>query len=298
MDATPKPFCSECNDEGRIEVVGGDEIRFRQCRCAYAKAMKRHISYNGSLDLARAPVVTKSPLYTTKDDGEVVIDLTTKNLFIKGDWDQLRSHIKWALICKGLSFNFVMVTDEYLKQIFVGNEAKKNRPSARSDADSFNSLRDRIGGQYPLAIIRLGFLGYKNVAMPGLLKEALRIREAATVPTWLLEDDPECPFDPDHRAWSPEVWSYITKNFETFELNGAEATVASEEKPSEAVGSLREANLSPEDGLPPEALETPPDEVDDTPGMSLEMDSVLGGGSNKFKSRTSKYKGRGPAGGY
>jgi hypothetical protein len=200
--------CSRCDGSGFI-LNPNNDTHVKQCLCAYAKALKANLG----LEIASANLITESPLYK-----QGAFDLTLKDLYIRGDWDTLLSHFKWALGCKGPMFRFKIVTDENLKTVYVGAESYTSRPrSERDGVQTHNSLGDLIGKDVELVILRLGFIGHKNVAMPGILKEALRLREGIKKITWIVED-PESPFGPGHFSYSDEVAKYIDRNFQVLEL--------------------------------------------------------------------------------
>jgi hypothetical protein len=145
-------------------------------------------------------------------------DRTGENLFIKGYWKDLLPHLKWSLGCKGPDFRFRLLTDEKLKIIYLGAESYATKAKSRRDeVVTYNSLNDLVGPDIDLVIIRLGFLGYKNIAMPGILKEALMIREFACKPTWIIEV-PTSIFGFGHFSYSEDVWDYISANYTTVDL--------------------------------------------------------------------------------
>jgi hypothetical protein len=114
------------------------------------------------------------------------------------------------------------VTDERLKNVFVGNESYAAR--SRKDRDylqTMNSMGDLIGIESDLVVILLGYLGHTNKAAPGLLKEALMLRAGLSKPTWVAENT-DILFQPDYPAYSPEVVYYMDQRFETVELEGFE----------------------------------------------------------------------------
>src|SRR5690606_6881956 len=114
--------------------------------------------------------VTDSPLLSL---GEEKVDRTGDNLVLVGcKWVNLLPHLKWALGVKGIGFRYRIVTDLDIKTVFVGSESYAQRSrSRRDDMATYNSLGDFVGSDYQLAIIRLGFLGHKNIAGAGSLKE-------------------------------------------------------------------------------------------------------------------------------
>jgi hypothetical protein len=222
--ADEKPVCmfNTCDGSGFIEV---NEDTSARCRCSLVRALIRHLGP----DIAAAPDINESPLYKVNPQaaraGESpLVDKTQSNLFLKGWWTDLLPHLKFVLIAKGIDFPYRIVTDERLKTIYVGAEAYLSRSrKRREDGDSYNSLSDLIGPEFKLIVVRMGFLGHRNVAMPGILKEALMLRQAAGRATWLVEE-PDRLFGPYHRAYDEDVASYIDRHFEVIDLT-------SEEKP-------------------------------------------------------------------
>lgn len=213
VDKKPCPYCGDV-DNGMIQV---DETTYRQCICSYARALKNHLG----LEIASAKTLSDSPLLQLDADPQnpPVVDKTKKDLFLKGWWRDLLPHFKWALGCQGLGFYFNIVTDERLRTVYMGAESYSSRSrKKRDEIQTFNSLNDIMApDHYQLVIIRLGFLGYKNVAMPGILKEALMIRQAARAPTWIIED-PNDPFVPGHLSYNEDVAGYIKQVFETLDF--------------------------------------------------------------------------------
>lgn len=208
--------CPRCNDLGYVQSDDSDAT-VKQCVCAYARALKVHLGP----EIAGAPLITSSPLY---DHG--VTDRTGDDLHLRGEWHaNVLPHLKWALGCKGPSFRFRVVTDEKLKNVYVGAESYQARARQKNKEEVVNSLSDLVVGDISLLIIRLGFLGHTNRAMAGVLKETLMLREAASRATWLV-DSPDNRWEIGHRAWSEEVSSYVTRRFESLNLTGGDFLVA------------------------------------------------------------------------
>ena len=206
--------CAKCAYTGIIHVEG-DDTRVQQCICSYAKTLKAYLGP----EIAAAPTITRSPFYVLGGKGEPPkADRTTDSLFIKTYWSDLLPHLKWGLACKGPLFRYRIVTDEKLKTVYVGNESYRTRSrEVRDEVTTFNGLGDLVGPEIDLVIIRLGFLGYKNVAMPGVLKEALMIRESASKPTWIVEV-PSSPFGAGHFSYNEDVANYVERLFEVINL--------------------------------------------------------------------------------
>ena len=208
--------CAICGGSGMIEV--SQDTR-KRCSCSFVKAFRERVG----VEIASARAIPSSPLFQPGEPGSPpLVDLTTKNLFIKGWWADIVPHLKYVLIWKNYQYNLhyytQVITDERLKTIFLGNEAYTVKARGkRDDMETYNTMSDIIGQDRHLVIIQLGFLGHKNVAMPGILKEALMMRQAMGRPTWIVES-PDSLFTYGHRAYSDEVAEYIRQRFEPLDL--------------------------------------------------------------------------------
>lgn len=201
-----QPTCSKCGDTGFIRL---DEERTKECVCLYAKRVQKHLG----VEIASSENIPNGLLFKY-GDGKVTLDRTQEDLFLSGVWEDLLPHLKWAFLCKGMGFSFLTVTDERLKNVWLGSEAyTKKQQKKREDGESFNGLHDLIEKPH-LLIIRLGFLGYSNKAMPGILKEALLLRRSATKPTWVMEDPSIAAFNETHHSYDPAVAAYIREGYE------------------------------------------------------------------------------------
>lgn len=201
--------CAQCGGSGILRVPDNDGM-VQQCRCSFLAALRAHLGP----EIASARLLKASPLYGFKP----ARDRTSDNLFLHGPWGDILAHLKWTLAAKGTGFTFKIVTDERLRTVYVGSESYAQRQrQARDHGEVYNSLADLIGPP-ELVIIRLGFLGYRNIAMPGVLKEALMLREGPGKATWLV-DMPHQEYTFGHHAYSEEASMYIEANFEHVWLN-------------------------------------------------------------------------------
>jgi len=210
------PVCPICKSpDGKIDV--GDDADKKQCVCSFRVNIKKRLPP----EIAEAAPINASPLMELGRPGEVRADLTSENLFIKGYWSELSSHLLLVFTVKmlhNLLYQFQIITDARLRDVFVGSEAYTSRSrKKRDDIQTFNSLSDVIGGDKELVIIRLGFLGWINKAMPGILKEAIRLRHAAGKPTWIVEE-PNSIFGPGHFSYDAEVAEMISQRFSVVEI--------------------------------------------------------------------------------
>ncbi len=148
-----------------------------------------------------------------------------------------------------MAFQFRIITDARVKDIYVGDESySKKAKKKRDDEDSFNSLRDLLEDP-DLVIIRLGFLGYSNKAMPGALKEACLTREALKKATWLVEDPEIAPFSQGHHAWSPEVEVYVHRTFAEIDLEGEAVRPSPKPSLEKAPSFVGGPSLDPEEDM-------------------------------------------------
>ena len=215
MPEPDKRVCPTCNGVGFLYYEETDVSEL--CNCKIAAMMIHHLGKN----IAKAPTILESPLLKlpAKSGDPFVLDRTKDNLLIKCVWTDLLSHLKLCLWSKGLNFRFQIVTDERIKSVYVGNEAYKSRSKAsREDLVTHNSIADLVMGDYALVLIRLGFNCHKNIAAPGVVKEALMMREAAGKPTWIIEEPLSSPFVYGHFTWSEDLQVYIDQNFTTIDM--------------------------------------------------------------------------------
>lgn len=210
------PMVKGCDGQGYIMThvpemadKGLNPECVRQCPNLRAREIAQHLG-----PLAKIQHVESSPLYQGGPGEEPTVDLTGTNLFITGcRWHNFQPHLKLAVGRKGLTFTFRWFTDERLKNIFVGNEGYKARRQEQAGKEVNNGLRDALG-DLDLCIIKVGYLGHKNVAAPGLLKEALLIRASVNRATWILHD----PDRPWIHSRDPDVVEMVRSYFTEIEI--------------------------------------------------------------------------------
>ena len=206
------PGCRFCGGSGRYKK-DGDSI---QCYCDFWVEFRKRVPP----DIAEAPPITESPLLTPGPiSGIPRVDLTGENLFIKGWWDDLVSHLYIVLAYKmmlNLLYPYFIVTDLNIVDTKLRNSGNKPKKD-RDQGDPARCLTDYLGEHKELVIVRLGFLGYKNQAAAGYLKEALGVRQVASKPTWIVEE-PESIFGPGHFSYDQAIAEYIAKRFKVIDL--------------------------------------------------------------------------------
>jgi hypothetical protein len=221
--------CPLCGDTG-FTYNPNDDTSVQQCVCSYKKSLRIHLG----LKIASAPLPegSKSPLFmpALKRGDPPVVDRTGDNLFLKSYYGDLLPHLKWALGGKGLKFRFVILSDEKVLRIWLGSDSHRSQREVEDGEGYVESLHDVIGSDVDLFILRLGYLGYPNKSMPGVLHEALMLREAASKPTWIIEQ-PNSIFGYGHRSYSDDLAEYIQQNFEVIEFKPGKATKDAEFEP-------------------------------------------------------------------
>jgi len=190
-------------------------------------------------------------------------------------------------------FRFLLITDERIKNVFVGNESAKVKPKEERDTTkSFNCLADLVC-DHDLVVVLLGFLGHKNVAMPGALKEALMLREVAQKATWIV-DKMDYPFGIGHHSYSEDVSDYIFSHFQCLDIErtGSSKTEGDDPQVLEEVSGFRT----------PIVVESEMDSELQVDSEDDDLADLLGPTVRKPKHKPYKYKrrpnGGGPGGGF
>lgn len=206
------PGCRFCGGTGGYIDDNDNSV---ECRCEFWVKFRKRVPP----EIAEASAAFESPLLTPGPTGEAIVDLTGENLFIKGWWDDLVSHLYTVLsykMMRNLLYPYFIVTDLNIVDTKLRNSGNKPKKD-RDQEDPARCLTDYLGEHKELVIIRLGFLGYKNQAAAGYLKEALGVRQVAAKPTWIVEE-PESPFGPGHFSYDQTIAEYIAKRFKVIDL--------------------------------------------------------------------------------
>jgi hypothetical protein len=281
------PGCSICNNpDGKIET--DEHGSTRQCACSF----RAHCQKRLPPDIAGAEPILTSPLLHIGAPGEVMVDLTNESLFIKSWWSDFAPHLLMALtyrMLQNLMFPFRITSDAELRDVYVGARAYSSRSrQRRDDIPTYNSLADFIGGDRELVVIRLGGLGYRNRAMPGILLEAMLARRMTSKATWIVEE-PNSIFGEGHFSYSPEAAKEIREHYQVVDL-----TNPSDTRPIVPRG-VQGAPLEEEEGIsldenpvPRKPCVMPEPAIQPTATSSINMDIVTG--SNR-SSRPRRGKG-------
>jgi len=170
----------------------GEGDLMRHCPNMARKLKIEHVRERLDLDIRESKSIPSSPLFSPSTNGPPLVDLTQQNLLIRGVTRAgFLPHLKLALVGKiwtNPTYAYKVVGDARLRDVYVGNEAYRSRAAtAREQTENNNAIADLVGKDYDLVVILLGTLGHKNVAAPGILREALMHREMLGKPTWLFQ---------------------------------------------------------------------------------------------------------------
>lgn len=275
-----------CKD-GEISV---NDITVRRCPNICVRDAVDSIHRRLGSEIASAANILESPFYRPRKDESTTseVDCTTKNVRIRGTtWSEFLPHLKLVLVCHP-TLTFKVVDDGRLRDVFVGGEAYRSTAvSKRDQRETHNVIRELVGQEFGLVILRLGHLGWKNVAASGVLEEALKIRETDNQPTWVFEScDPAYVWKHSH---STEVESYIESRYEEVHLTselGVEVAsgdigLDSPETSEDLFVDVETAPVEHSSFVPETAQGSfgePSDESD-------RLDVMLGGGSKRHKYR-------------
>lgn len=201
------PQCPNCGGTGHIFT----NLTARRCEVCLA----RNLISNKLGWLNKARNIKSSPL----------AGKTHSNVFILASDDEANAHLKYTFTQLGADERWVYITDSDVLQAWLG---KPNPAKAEN-------LQDLV--EYPFMVVRLGVLGYKNVALSGVLHELVQLRLLSSLPTWLIS----------HRElraetcleYSPELEILISQNFTRVAMARFKAQ-ATESAHSIAMGHARQ----------------------------------------------------------
>lgn len=210
-----KDACPICLGRGYIDIVEGDPeyeerkklwgkhadayIMTRRCECLLRRQFRAWVG---------------APIYNARIIEESALaGMDGKDLFITASRADFLAHFRRYLIDHEFTYFWRLTTDSDLRDIFVGNVP--DYPSI----SSFTRDPD-------LVIIQLAVLSYKNVAMSGVVLEALRGRQFEGKPTWVV-NPPDYPFREGHLAWSPELEYFMGESFHEVKIKNTQRIVSS-----------------------------------------------------------------------
>jgi len=151
--------CQICKDEkATFTGYSSDGFpRYMRCICATRKIWANRLG---------------PQIYTAK---KIKISMLSSyfgdNLFIRGDTASFYSHLRCALLLKGLKFKFKILNDSKIFNIWIGKDK------------DFDSLQDLVG--LDLLVIMMGATIYENRAHAAVIQEACYARMMEGKSIWV-----------------------------------------------------------------------------------------------------------------
>jgi hypothetical protein len=208
------PHCETCGGLGHIFI---DSMTSKRCVCLlrslYALKLGR---------LMNVKTAKNSPLLKKLDS----------NLYLIVDDDTIAPHLKASFIMMGLDARWVYIDDSNVLQTWLGG-------TNSAGADNIPELME-----IPFMALRLGVVGYKNVALSGVLCELLMGRALSNRPTWIITPRP---VTQDCLEYSTELIGILKRYFEqsTFKVAKThEDTEAPEELTVKSKKPVKMANIN------------------------------------------------------
>lgn len=209
------PNCAVCQGRGRLPAEGNGPPALTLCRCVLHQEILANVE-RGMRGLSKAAKVPSSPLLKYMDADARVTARTP--------WFQ--AHLRHVAVRQPPRWGFRVCTDADLMQAWLATAALAGHEIRDPDAAEglarrsldFMTLVD-IALPPTLLIIRLGVKSARNVAMPEVLLEAIRVRTHEGRPTWVW-DQPDNPLMEGHIGWSPTVveeisgWAHVREGDE------------------------------------------------------------------------------------
>lgn len=209
------PNCSVCHGRGRLPAEGNGPPALTLCRCVLHQEILENVE-RGMRGLSKAAKVPASPL--TK--------FVAANARVTASTPWFQAHLRHVAVRQSPRWGFRVCTDADLMQAWLATAALQGHEIRDPDAADglgrrsldFLTLVD-IALPPTLLIIRLGVKSARNVAMPEVLLEAIRVRTHEGRPTWVW-DQPDNPLMEGHLSWSPSVveeisgWSHVREGDE------------------------------------------------------------------------------------
>ena len=204
------PKCRMCKGTGKVRIkTDNAPPKEKMCNCTIASRLLKNAD-NGWYGVSSAPKVSGSPLS----------DLTEDNVWVTGDMDWMKAHVRHIAIRKPLSWRYKVITDKELMASWLATAALAGVDILDKEAFEVTTAKlsiEDLVQPYDLVIIRLGVKAARNSAMPEVLLEALALREHLETATWVW-DQPHRPLIEGHRCWSMNVqveldsWTRVRHN--------------------------------------------------------------------------------------
>jgi len=263
-----KPDCKRCHGRGVVPMPEGERPPFsvgevtKPCLCTFHRDTLLNME-RGWKNLTKC-----KPFH-----GSVLLDFVKKNLWATADLETLRNHLGWTAYRQGRRWRFKVTSDVALMTAWlytaneIFDEEVDTHRHTQEEEDRYSRIDDLVGG-WDLLVIRVGVKAARNQAAPEVLLEALRIREQAGLPTWVV-DSPSEPWEVsfDQRIaehmemWERRVLSDKPRREEGAQAEGESIDQAVQKGYSGAGGIKTMSFLPTSSHVPVMVQEDTPDEV-------------------------------------
>ena len=193
---TKTKTCDICNGVGYLPVPNDPDTRIK-CKCTLIRLYRNKLGN----DVFNATNLKRSA-YSDRVD---------KNVFVTANRHDFLPHLRYTLIDHGLNFFSRVTNDSQMLDAWLSKEMTHSQSEGTASHVDYTSLRDLVENPQ-LLIIFLCVVSYTNRALPGILLEAMRIRNFVGKPTWIINPHTH-PFNQGHLCWSAEVEEFIVGNY-------------------------------------------------------------------------------------
>lgn len=209
--------CPLCKGRGVVPIPEEERPAYllpgttRYCECVRKRDLMDNLKA-GWAPLAKVKSAKNSPL----------ISKTGKSIWLRITDDQLRQHLRAAVLKRSPRWSFKVITDSDLitSWLYSANEVfDADVGASRARGDNTATRITDLVEPYDLTIIRTGFKAARNAATPEVFLEALLSRAHLDKPTWVV-DTPSAPLRQGHRAWDEDVQRFLTDHFEFIDMSG------------------------------------------------------------------------------
>lgn len=195
------PACSSCGGAGVTRKREGMWLVATPCACAHRRQLADAIQRCWPADVIKAA--------RFKPAASVLTGRTGMNLWVRAERDVLAAHLARALPELGRIELVRIASDADLATAWLARAGDKVRDEevreamSRDDEDRFERLVD-LAAPPALLIVQLGVKAAALKDLPGLVIEAIHLRQQRGRPTWVV-DTATKPLAPGHLAYSEEI---------------------------------------------------------------------------------------------
>lgn len=190
------PDCPKCRGRGCLDRQDGVYTTASPCACARVRRLRETILRCWPLDAVQAAPATASLL--TGRLGTSLRVRAARDSLLAHLGAALRKHNKIELV--RLTTDADLATAWLARAGEVRDDEVAERLASREEEDSYTRLIDLVAPP-ALLVVRLGVKAAKLSSLPGIVLEAVQIRQERSKATWIVDSDAQ-PLAPGHLAYS------------------------------------------------------------------------------------------------